>query len=183
MNYEPAWNRLLASLNTWADAREVAGSIEVSYVQNGSLRTVEIVMTPEDWEEIAYVIGKEDEDTIKHRLLNLEEDEHFLVSDFGVDLIASSTRELPVDDFQPEPGGQWVVTDEAGNIVSRFADWDDEDNEAHSSTGPYSERHTADVGREWARRRAVLLAVALVAVLVVLVWLLLLLNRGATSSF
>lgn len=41
---------------------------------------------------------------------------------------ASSTRELtPDDDMTPEPGGQWVVTDDDGNVRSRFADWRDDE--------------------------------------------------------
>lgn len=92
---------------------------------------MEIVMTPEDWEELAEVIGVENEDTIKQRFLTLEEGKHFLVCDSGVELIGSPTRELPPDElsvFEPEPGGQWVATDAEGNPDSRFADWKGEDN-------------------------------------------------------
>ncbi|WP_104108420.1 hypothetical protein [Nocardioides sp. 616] len=130
MNYVSPWDRLLASLRSWADAREVKDGIEVSFTSGAGRRTVEIVMTPSGWDELAEVIGRESPDSIKRRLLTLEDDKSFLVCDSGVELIASSTRDLPADefaDFNPDPGGQWVVTDKAGNVVSRFADWTDED--------------------------------------------------------
>lgn len=66
--------------------------------------------------ELSEVIGVEDEDTVRRRITGLRDDEHFLVCSGGVELIASSTRELPPDDLVPEPGGQWVATDEAGNV-------------------------------------------------------------------
>ena len=130
MTNDPAWEQLLTSLGTWADARKVAGGVEVSFVgRAGARRTVEIIMTPEDWEEMAEVIGVDNEDSLKRRLLTLEEDERFLVCDSGVELIASPGREPPPDDdFEPEPGGQWVAADEAGNVVSRPADWNGEEN-------------------------------------------------------
>lgn len=131
MNPEPAWDRLLASLRTWADVREVTGGVEVSFLGGaGARRTVEVVMTPGEWDELSEVIQIESPDSMKRRLLALEDDKPFLVCDSGVELIASSSRDLPPDefaDFTPEPGGEWVVTDEAGNVVSRFADWSDND--------------------------------------------------------
>jgi hypothetical protein len=66
VNAEPAWDRLLASLRLWADAREVTGGIQVSFVGGaGARRTVEIVMTPGDWDELTHVIGIESPDSIK----------------------------------------------------------------------------------------------------------------------
>lgn len=128
MNYVPGWDRLLVSLRTWASPREVPGGIEVSYVgESGTRRTVEIVMSPEDWDELSVVIGIESPDRLKRRLLALPDDTPFLVCDSGVELIASTTRDLPPDEFTPEPGGHWVVTDKAGNILSRLADWTDND--------------------------------------------------------
>ncbi len=124
--YDRAWDHLVKSLNSWADAREVAGGIEVSFAApSGARRTVEIVMTPEDWDELSEVIRRESAASVKERLLALEAGEPFLVCDAGVELLSSSTRELPPDDFEPEPSGQWVVLDEGGNVSSRFADWDD----------------------------------------------------------
>src|SRR6478735_2268332 len=115
MNYVPtAWDQLLVSLRTWASPREVPGGIEVSSVdESGTSRTVEIVMSPNNWDELAVVIGIESPDRLKRRLLALPDDTPFLVCDSGVELIASNTRNLPQDDFTPEPGGHWVVTDKA----------------------------------------------------------------------
>jgi len=124
-----AWmGRLLVSLRTWASPQEVPGGIEVSYVgTSGTRRTVEIVFSPKDWDELSLVMGIESPDRLKRRLLALLDDTPFLVCDSGVELIASNTRNLPQDDFTPEPGGHWVVTDKAGNVVSRLADWSDND--------------------------------------------------------
>jgi hypothetical protein len=128
MNYVPAWDRLLASLKTWASPREVPGGIEVSYVdESGTSRTVQIVMSPNDWDELAEVIGIESPDRLRRRLLALPASTPYLVCDSGVELIASATKDLPPDDFTPEPGGQWVVTDREGNVISRLADWSDDD--------------------------------------------------------
>lgn len=127
MDYARAWEQLLESLSTWADVREVPGGIEVSFsTSSGVRRTVEIVMTRDDWDTLAFVIGRETVRSVKDRVLALSEDQPFLVCDGGVELVPAATRELPPDplaDFVPEPGGQWVTTDEAGNVTSRFADW------------------------------------------------------------
>ncbi|GAB2858815.1 hypothetical protein GCM10027026_05770 [Myroides odoratimimus subsp. xuanwuensis] len=48
----------------------------------------------------------------------------YLVYDGSYDWQPSETRELPEDDFAPGPG-QWVVTDSKGNIIDRFADFDE----------------------------------------------------------
>lgn len=85
-------------------------------------------MRPEEWEELSEVIGAETPSTVKGRILALDEDQPFLVCDSGVELLASSSREVPPDDdFMPDAGGQWVVTDDAGNVVSRFAEWRDDE--------------------------------------------------------
>lgn len=130
MDPERAWESLLESLSTWAEVREVPGGIEVRFsTQGGAPRTVEIVMTRDEWEELATVICRETPDSVRDLVLALAPDQPFLVCDGGVELLPSSTRELPpdpLDDFVPEPGGQWYTTDEAGNVTSRFADWDAE---------------------------------------------------------
>lgn len=129
MTFELPWIRLLKSLGSWADVREVPGGIEVNFMSpSGKQRTAEVVITPEEWDEMAEVIGAETAESVRARILALEAETPFLVSDMGVELVASSTRELtPDDDMTPEPGGQWVVTDDAGNIRSRFADWSDDE--------------------------------------------------------
>ena len=125
MPYQP-WEHLLESLNSWAVALAVPGGIEVTYPSPSlGRRVVEIAMTRGDWEEMAEVIGAESPETVQRHLLALDASEHFLVSDSGVGLVPSPTRELPSDpsdDFVPGPGGQWVATDAAGNVVGRFAE-------------------------------------------------------------
>ena len=100
------------------------------FTPTGERRVVEIVLTREDWDEMADNIGKESPDSVRTHLMTLADDEHFLVADSGVELVPSPTRAVPpdpLDGFVPEPGGQWVATDGAGNVVSRFADWNDVD--------------------------------------------------------
>jgi len=66
---------------------------------------------------MAGVIGAEAAGSVRERLLALEADTAFLVSDAGVDLVPSPTRELPPDpsdDFVPEPAGSgWSLTTRA----------------------------------------------------------------------
>ena len=150
MSYEPPWERLLTSLRTWAKAREATGGIEVSFVGGaGTRRTVEIVMTSGEWDELAEVIGRESPDSIKRRLLALEDDKAFLVCDSGVEIVASSTRHLPPDEFAgftPGSGGEWFVTDEAGNTISRFADASDND---HPPAEARALSRRVGLGSEW----------------------------------
>lgn len=129
MPYMP-WEDLLSALNTWAVARTVPDGIEVSFSSpSGDPRVVLIVMTRSDWEEMAEVIAAYSPQTVRRDLLALAKEEQFLVSDAGVELVPSCTRELPpdpLDEIAPEPGGQWVTMDDSGNVQSRFADWDKE---------------------------------------------------------
>lgn len=124
MNHVSAWDRLLTSLRSWADVREVSEGLEVSFTNGvGARRIVEIVMTPSDWDELSEVVGRESPASVKSRLLTLEKDQPYLLCDSGVELIASSTRDLPPDEFAdvlPEPGGYWFFTDRAGNEVRLF---------------------------------------------------------------
>ena len=89
--------------------------IDVTFsVSEGARRTVHVVMTPDDWEELAWVIQGVTPETLRERILGLAEDEPFLVCDSGVELIASRTRDLPPDplaDVRPGPGGRWVAAD------------------------------------------------------------------------
>lgn len=122
--FRDPWEDLMHSLNSWAAAREVPGGIEVTFsAESGERRVVEIVMTRDDWEEMADNIGAESPTSVRSRLLALDGDELFLVGTSGVELEPSATRELPPDDFDPEPGGYWAAVDDAGNIQSRFGDW------------------------------------------------------------
>ena len=132
MTTEGEWQRLLDHLNAWATARETPTGIEVTFEQlTGGSQTVELVITPDGWS--AYwgpIWGDQDAAAANIRDLLTNDvplDKAFLVYDLER-WEASDTRDFPADpdeDLQPEPGGQWVVTDREGNITSRYADWID----------------------------------------------------------
>lgn len=125
----PHWNRLLESLSSWADAREVTGGVEVTFKRpSGGHRTVELVLTPDDWDSLASVVQRDTPRSVKERILALPEDQPFLVCDAGVELIGSATRDLPPDEaasFTPQPGGYWFFTDKTGKEVRQFSRGDD----------------------------------------------------------
>jgi hypothetical protein len=126
---EDEWARLLDHLNAWATAQVTPTGIEVTFEQlPGAARTVELVLTPDDWRGYWGVIwGDEDLAAAYVRQALLTEvpgDMAFFVYD-REQWEASQTRDFPPDpdeEFQPEPGGQWVVTDREGNVTSRYAD-------------------------------------------------------------
>ena len=90
------WNRLLESLSSWADAREVTGGIAVTFRRpSGGHRTVELVLTPDEWDSLVSLVGRDTPRSVRDRMLALPEDQPFLVCDTGVDLVPSATRELP----------------------------------------------------------------------------------------
>jgi hypothetical protein len=129
---EGEWERLLDHLNAWGTARETPTGIEVTFERlTGGTRTVELVVTPSDWSGYWGVIwGDEDSAASNIRDLlttDVPLDKAFLVYD-REQWEASDTRDFPPDpdeDYRPEPGGQWVVTDREGTITSRYADWID----------------------------------------------------------
>ncbi|WP_166133867.1 hypothetical protein [Nocardioides ochotonae] len=130
MGYERIWERLVEHLDELGNAREVPGGIEVTIERlPGRSRTVEVVLSPEDWDDYLstmYGDGDPTATTIKERVLGTPEGVRFLVYDGTYDWTPSETRELPPEEPQDlEPGpGHWVTTDDDGNVTSRFADWD-----------------------------------------------------------
>jgi hypothetical protein len=127
VKYDRLWERLLEYLNEWASAREVPGGIEVTYEQSpGVTRTVEVVVSSADWDgyvSTIYGTGDPRATTLRRDLLATPDGVPFLVYDnYGWE--PSETRELPEDDFDPGPG-EWVVTDDDGRVIDRFADFDD----------------------------------------------------------
>ena len=129
MKYDRIWERLIEYINEWAVTSEVPGGIEVTFEQSsGTARTVEVVVTFAEWDRyITTVYGTGDPrvTTLKQRVLATPDWAPFLVYD-TCDWWPSETRELPEDDFDPGPG-EWVVTDDDGRVVSRFADFDQPD--------------------------------------------------------
>ncbi len=121
------WQRLLEYVATWASVREVAGGIEVAFEQApGSARTVEVVVTRAQWADYtSTVFGTDDPRAtpLRERLRAMPDDARYLVYD-TYDWLPSATRELPPD--EPSEGtGEWVITDEEGRVVDRFADFAD----------------------------------------------------------
>jgi hypothetical protein len=90
MGYERLWERLLAFLNSWGAATEVGpGRIEITLENpNGSTRGIQILMTPDEWDEMVTVpwgdfdaAAARDEEQV-HRLADYEQ---FLIYE-GYDL-------------------------------------------------------------------------------------------------
>lgn len=127
MKHDPPWERLIEHVNDWASAREVPGGLEITFETTpGVLRTVEVVVTAEQWADyISTIYGTYDPRAtpLRSRLLAAPDDAHYLVYDGSYDWQPSGTRDLPEDDFDPGPG-EWVVTDAEGNITGRFKDFD-----------------------------------------------------------
>ena len=75
------WNRLLEFLISWADAREVTGGIEVTFRRcAGGRRTVELVLTPDEWDSLVSVVRRDTPGSVKDRILALPEGQPFLGS-------------------------------------------------------------------------------------------------------
>ena len=127
MKYDRLWQRLVEYLNEWASAREVPGGIEVTFEQSpGVPRTVEVVVTSADWDDyISTVYGTGDPRAtpLSKKLLAMPDETFYLVYD-TYDWEPSRTRELPKADFNPGPG-EWIVPDDDGNTIDRFADFDE----------------------------------------------------------
>jgi hypothetical protein len=120
------WERLIESLDAWTWATETApGRIAVSLPQGGVSRHVVIVMTPDEWDDMAGVMWGNFDDAVqdvKRTLLALQPEEGFAVySEYRLE--PSTATALPVpQEFTPEPDGEWVAYDREGGIASRFAD-------------------------------------------------------------
>jgi hypothetical protein len=134
MSNEHLWERLLEFLNSWSSAAEVSpGRIEVTLEQpDGTPRLVEIVMTPDEWDDMAAVAWGDFDDAVqkvRKTVLGLGSRERFLVyRDY--DLHPSATPDLPADPEiehldelarqHPEGFGRWVVRDRDGNVLDEF---------------------------------------------------------------
>ena len=132
--YERLWERLLIALDDWTSAREVRpGRIEVTVPDaSAGERQVQIVMTSDEWDDMASVAFGGFEyafDHVKDRLVSMGASETFAVYSF-YDLVPSTTPELPEDPEElrldelarehPEGFGRWVALDDASTIQSEF---------------------------------------------------------------
>ena len=128
VKYDRLWERLIEYINEWASAREVPGGIEVTLEQPpGVPRTVEVVVTPADWDDyisIVYGTGDPRATTLQNEVLAMPAGVSYLVYD-TYDWVPSGTRELPDEDHLNPGPGEWVVTDDDGNVIDRFADFGD----------------------------------------------------------
>ena len=120
------YERLVRDLDGWTSASQPApGRIRVSVPQAGrGHRTVVIVMTPAEWEDmftVAYGSFDSALDRVKQTLLALKPHERFAVyADYGLEPSTAATLPEPV---LPEPGsGEWVVHDRHG-VARRIGDW------------------------------------------------------------
>jgi hypothetical protein len=84
-----------------------------------------VVVTPAQWDDYigtTYGGGHPAVTSIKEQVLRTPDGVRYLVYDGSYDWTPSETREPPTEDFDPGPG-HWVVTDDDGNVIDRFADW------------------------------------------------------------
>jgi hypothetical protein len=128
------WKRLVETLDAWTSAAERApGQIEVSVHQGGTSRDVVIVMTPDEWDDMAGVMRGDFDDAVeevKRTLLDLQSHERFAVySQYRLEPSTQPTLREPPD-LTPEPAGEWVAYDREGRIASRFADWSEPDEQS-----------------------------------------------------
>lgn len=130
MTTDGDWGRLFDHLSAWTTSRRTPTGIEVTFEQpTGGSRTVELVVTPDGWDEF-WRVQWGDEDAAAASIRDLLEnevppDKAFLVY-AKEQWIPSDTRDFVADYFQkftPEAGGEWVALDREGNVVSRFADY------------------------------------------------------------
>ncbi len=127
------WKRLVRDLDGWSSAAEAApGRIRVSVPQGPGRgrRTVVIIMTPEQWEEMYTVAwGSVDAafDSVKQTLLAMQPHEGFAVyADYRLEPSTAETLLEPPEAW-PEPGsGEWRAHDRHRRRVSRFGRGRDE---------------------------------------------------------
>jgi hypothetical protein len=125
------WKRLIEVLDAWTSASEIApGQIEVSVRHGGTTRQVVIVMTPDEWDQMAGVMWGNFDDAVRdveETLLRLHSQERFAVySQYRLEPSTEPSLSEPPE-FIPEPDGEWVAYDREGHIESRFADWAEPD--------------------------------------------------------
>lgn len=127
MSYHSVWARVLEYIDQWASAREVPGGVEITFEQTpGVLRTVEVVVTPADWDSYLSVIWGTDDPRstpFKVGVLAMPAEMRYLVYD-TYDWWPSHTPGLPEHD-RPTGPGEWMVTDGGGSAIDRFAECDD----------------------------------------------------------
>lgn len=134
VTYERLWERLVEYLDEAGSAREVTGGIEVSFLtQDGVTRTVQVVVTPHQWDDYVSTLfgdGEPRATGLRARVTSQPDDLRFLVYDGSYDWKPSSKPTLPEDPEiavldelarqRPEGIGRWIVTDRDGNVIDEF---------------------------------------------------------------
>lgn len=111
MGYERLWERLLGALQELGSAAEVEpGHIQVVlHGADGASRTVVIVMTWREWDDMVTIPWGDFDDAaqqVKRALLELREDQHYLV--YGdYELVPAVTPHLADEDDSPSREGRW----------------------------------------------------------------------------
>jgi hypothetical protein len=126
--YDDLYDDLVAALDSWTSARVIApGRIEVTLPGPGDRRVV-VVMTPDEWEDLAGVMWGSFDDAVadvQRSLLRLRPHEGFAV--YGqYRLEPSTTDSLAARPRPPAGSGSWVAVDREGRVVSRLADSSDQ---------------------------------------------------------
>jgi hypothetical protein len=128
MNYAHLWERLLAFLMGWSTVREVSDGIEVTFESpTGASRTVKVMMTREDWDEFVTVPFGDFSvaaSVLMSSIVSLPAEHPWLIYGDSYDFIPSASSTLSASSpASAGPGGEWVILDDEGTIVSRFKDW------------------------------------------------------------
>jgi hypothetical protein len=125
------WSELLNLLHSLGSAREVApGRIHLKLQATG--RDLEIVMTPEEWADMVSIVWGDVRDAlsdVRLTALSVADGVRFLVyGDYRLEPSLTDALLPDPEDARLERGtdlGSWVVLDDKGLVVDRFADHSD----------------------------------------------------------
>lgn len=126
MHVDESWDRLVERLNAWTSATALGpGRIRVTLPDDQAIEPVEILMTPEEWDDMSGVMwGDFDEavEEVKRSIMGLQAADRFLIySQYRLERSAHAF--VPEDDDVTPGAGEWVTNDVDGRVDSRFATW------------------------------------------------------------
>ncbi|WP_436699936.1 hypothetical protein [Nocardioides sp. BYT-33-1] len=129
------WDRLIAYLAELSEVDEthLGLKIVVKGGSEGPSATVEIVMTPEEWDDYmstVYGTGDPSVTPIRDQVLAALGRHSYLIYD-TYDWVTGDGPELPADDDPDLRGGRWFVVDRDGR-THYFSDHPDEPNQPPS---------------------------------------------------
>lgn len=135
MGFERSWERLLEHLAQVGDTVQVApGRIRVAVDRpDGVARTVEVVMTPDNWDDMSGVAWGDVDGAAAYVQDRVRaSDQPFLVYDGQYDVQDCPSPEIPEDPEEARmrelmkqhpkgiPGGRWVAYNRDGNVTDEF---------------------------------------------------------------